>query len=51
MVIVEKVIIEGLYEKLMMMVVMLLLWGVFFVVDILNYVIRLGGGIVEKIYK
>uniref|UniRef100_A0A7I4EBH9 DUF7811 domain-containing protein n=1 Tax=Physcomitrium patens TaxID=3218 RepID=A0A7I4EBH9_PHYPA len=50
-VIAEKATTEGLHEKLTMMVVMPLLWGVPPAVDTLNYAIRSGGGIVEKTYK
>lgn len=41
----------GVHEKLTMTVAMPLLWGIPPAVDTLNYAIRSGGGIVEKVYR
>lgn len=50
-VIAEKCNAGGLNEKLLMTVAVPFLWGVPPAVDSLNYAIRCGGGIVEKISR
>jgi hypothetical protein len=40
----------GLHEKLTMAVVVPLLWGIPPAADRLRFVVRTGGGIVEKVY-